>query len=72
MVRILGFHCRGPGSIPGQGNEIPQAVQHGQKKKKKKKKKKMVPVLGSETHPVPDEWCVRRPQAGSGLMLKVF
>ena len=34
MVRILGFYCRGLGSIPGPGTEIPQAVQGGQKKKK--------------------------------------
>ena len=33
MVRIPGFHCRGPGSIPGQGIEIPQAARHGKKKK---------------------------------------
>ena len=26
VVRILGFHCRGPGSIPGQGTEIPRGV----------------------------------------------
>ena len=26
MVRILGFHCHGPGSIPGVGNEILQAA----------------------------------------------
>ena len=25
MVRILGFHCWGPGSVPGWGTEIPQA-----------------------------------------------
>ena len=37
MVRILSFHCRGPGSIPGRGTEIPQAKQRGQKKKKKSK-----------------------------------
>ena len=34
MVRILSFHCWGPGSIPGQGTEIPQAMQRSQKKKK--------------------------------------
>ena len=33
-VRILSFHCRGPGSIPSQGTEIPQATRCGQKKKK--------------------------------------
>ena len=37
VVRILGFHCLGPGFIPGQGNEILQAMWHNQKKKKKNK-----------------------------------
>ena len=23
VVRIPGFHCRGPGSVPGQGTESP-------------------------------------------------
>ena len=27
VVRIQHFHCYGPGSIPGQGTEIPQAMQ---------------------------------------------
>ena len=31
--RIPGFHCQGPGSIPGQGTEIPQP--RGAAKKKK-------------------------------------
>ena len=35
VVRIPGFHCRGLGSIPGQGTEMPQAERGGQKKKKK-------------------------------------
>ena len=26
VVRMLDFHCHGPGSIPGQGTEILQAV----------------------------------------------
>ena len=26
VVRIPGFHCHGPGSVPGWGTEIPQAV----------------------------------------------
>ena len=30
VVRIPGFHCQGPGSIPGRGTEIPQAMQHSQ------------------------------------------
>ena len=34
VSRIPGSHCRGPGSIPGRGTEIPQAVQRGKKKKK--------------------------------------
>ena len=35
VVRILGFHCCDPGSGPGRGTEVPQAVQHDRKKKKK-------------------------------------
>ena len=31
MVRILGFHSHGPGSILGWGTEILQATWHGQK-----------------------------------------
>ena len=31
MVRIPGFHCHGPGSVPGWGTEIPCAMQHSQK-----------------------------------------
>ena len=34
VVRILWFHSHGPGSIPGQGIGIPQAVQFVQEKKK--------------------------------------
>ena len=33
VATILGFHCCGPGSIPGQGTEILQAPQRSQKKK---------------------------------------
>ena len=29
MIRILGFPCCGPGSIPGPENEILQDVWHG-------------------------------------------
>ena len=36
VIRIPGFHCFGPGSIPGLGTEIPQAAEYGKKKKKKK------------------------------------
>ena len=32
MVRILGFHCHGLGSVLGWGTEIPQAVRSGQNK----------------------------------------
>ena len=31
VVMIPGFHCLGPGSIPGWGTEIPHATQHCQK-----------------------------------------
>ena len=37
MVGILGCHCHGPGSVPGRGTEIPQAMQRSQKKKERKK-----------------------------------
>ena len=30
-VRTRFFHCHGPGSSPGQGTKILQAVQHGRK-----------------------------------------
>ena len=33
VIRILGFHCRGLDSIPGQRSEIPEASQSDQKKK---------------------------------------
>ena len=36
MARTRHFSCWGPGSIPGQGTEIPQAAQCGQKKKKER------------------------------------
>ena len=39
VVRILGFHCCGLGSIPGRGTEIPQATCHGQKTKQTNKQK---------------------------------
>ena len=38
VVRILGFHCHGPGSISGRGTEIPQAVWHSQHKQTNKEK----------------------------------
>ena len=34
VVMIPCFHCRGVGSIPGQGTKIPNAKQYSQKKKK--------------------------------------
>ena len=33
MVGTQCFHCPGPGSIPGQGTEVPQAAQCGKKQK---------------------------------------
>ena len=38
VVRILGVHCHGLGSVPGGGTEIPQALCCAQNKKKNKKK----------------------------------
>ena len=35
MVRILGFHCHGLCSVPGQGAEISSTTWHSQKKKVK-------------------------------------
>ena len=35
VVRILGFHCCGPGSAPGPGTEIWQALWCEQKRKRK-------------------------------------
>ena len=37
MVRILGFHCQGPGSIPGWRTEILQTTATWLEKKKKKR-----------------------------------
>lgn len=36
-IKILWFHCHGPGSIHGQGTNSPQAVWHSQKTKERKK-----------------------------------
>ena len=35
MVKTPRFHCRGVGSVPGQGSKTPHAVLHGWEKKKK-------------------------------------
>ena len=40
MVRTLNFHCRGSGSVLGQGVKILQAMGCRQKKQTKKKQKK--------------------------------
>ena len=45
VVRILGFHCCGLGSIPSWETEIPQAMQLGQKKKKNENKKTYTNIL---------------------------
>ena len=45
VVRILGFHCCGLGSIPGWVTEIPQASGEAKKKKKKKKKKRSISLF---------------------------
>ena len=33
VVKILGFHCHGPGSVPVWGTETLQAAEHSQKLK---------------------------------------
>ena len=35
-VKILGFHCHGPGSIPGRGTEMSCSAAKKEKKKQKK------------------------------------
>ena len=40
VVRTPHFHCRGPGSIPGQGTKILQATRHSQKTPKRWNEKK--------------------------------
>jgi len=35
-VRSLYLHCWGQGSIPGQGNRIPQVEWHGRKKERER------------------------------------
>ena len=40
VVRILRFHCHGPGSIPGHATKILQAARHSQKQNTNQKKKK--------------------------------
>ena len=38
MVRIPGFYCCSPGSVPSWGIEIPQAMECGQKNPRKQQK----------------------------------
>lgn len=42
MVRIQGFPCPGPGSVPAQGTEVPQAAWHSHKQTKKETKKQIL------------------------------
>ena len=37
VVRILGFHCHGPGAVSGQGTKILQAAWQKRKKERKVK-----------------------------------
>ena len=48
MVNTPHFQHRGAGLNPGQANEIPHAVQHGQKKKKNKQESGIQQVLTVE------------------------
>ena len=53
VVKTLHFHCRGTGSVPGQGTKIPRDVWWGQKKEKKKVVKQSMTVVsyGETTTP---------------------
>ena len=51
MVRTLGFHYCGPGSIPGQGIEILQAAQEKKKKIKKEKETEQNPKQNKTKNP---------------------
>ena len=63
VVRILGFHCLGPGSTPGWGTEIPQATWCSQKERKVGH----TPGMHACTEERPHEETVRRqPSAGEG------
>ena len=42
VVRILGFNCCGPGSIPCLETEVLQGAWHSQKKKKKDKNSQLI------------------------------
>ena len=37
VLRILCFHCRGKGSVPGRGTKILYVVQHNMQERKKKR-----------------------------------
>ena len=55
MVRILGFHCRGPGSFPGQelrSHKVHSSVKKKEREKERKRKGKsnMKPKKESEGH----------------------
>ena len=51
VIRILGFHCRGLDSIPGQRSEIPEASQSDQKKKSRSSKRYLcTPTCSNITH----------------------
>ena len=42
-VRILGFNCHGPSSIPDGETEILQVMKHSKKKKKKEESRLHIP-----------------------------
>ena len=48
MVRILGFHCHGLGSVLDGGTEIPQRARHGQNKDKPSKEQLKQPWKKTE------------------------
>lgn len=49
MVRTLGFHCHGPGSVSGQGTETLQDMWYCQKKKTEPRNTHMCLINGLST-----------------------
>lgn len=53
VMRIHCFNCHGPGSIPGQGTDVPQDTQCGMVKKIKKKDYAFIGVNKNSIWPGP-------------------
>ena len=66
MVRILGFHCHGPGSIPGWETEILQVFGVAKKQNKTKPKRISRTSLVAQWF---DPWSGKVPHAAEQLSL---